>query len=144
MRTGAICIATVQKPSRISQHRSIELLERSFRPRAGHESRRMLRPNTFALTALLAPLAGIGPLSTDMYLPSLPSIAVDLQTGTAQVGLTISAYLIGFATGQIVYGLVSERHGRKPVLIAALPPPPPPPAPPPPAPPPPAPPALAL
>ena len=80
----------------------------------------MLRPNTFALTALLAALTAIGPLSTDMYLPSLPSIAVDLQTGTAQVGLTISAYLIGFATGQIVYGPISDRHGRKPVLIAAL------------------------
>ena len=80
----------------------------------------MLRPNTFALTALLAALTAIGPLSTDMYLPSLPSIAADLQTGTAQVGLTISAYLIGFAAGQIVYGPVSDRHGRKPVLLGAL------------------------
>jgi MFS transporter, DHA1 family, multidrug resistance protein len=80
----------------------------------------MLRADTFALTALLAALTAIGPLSTDMYLPSLPSIAADLQTGTAQVGLTISAYLIGFAAGQIVYGPVSDRHGRKPVLLGAL------------------------
>jgi len=80
----------------------------------------MLRPGTFALTALLAALTAIGPLTTDMYLPSLPDIAHKLGASTAQVQLTISSYLIGFALGQIVYGPVSDRHGRKPVLIAAV------------------------
>ena len=80
----------------------------------------MLRPGTFALTALLAALTAIGPLSTDMYLPSLPDIARALTASTAQVQLTISAYLIGFAVGQIVYGPISDRRGRKPVLLAAL------------------------
>src|SRR5471030_2193989 len=80
----------------------------------------MLRPGTFALTALLAALSAIGPLTTDMYLPSLPDIARQLGASTAQVQLTISAYLIGFAVGQILYGPVSDRHGRKPVLLAAL------------------------
>ena len=80
----------------------------------------MLRPGTFALTALLAALTAIGPLSTDMYLPSLPDIARALTASTAQVQLTISAYLIGFAVGQIIYGPISGRHGRKPVLLAAL------------------------
>ena len=80
----------------------------------------MLRPGTFALTALLAGLSAVGPLSTDMYLPSMPDIANDLQASTAQVGLTISSYLIGFAAGQILYGPVSDRHGRKPVLLGAL------------------------
>lgn len=80
----------------------------------------MLRPDTFALTALLAAMTAIGPLSTDMYLPSLPDIARQLSASTAQVQLTISSYLIGFAVGQIVYGPVSDRHGRKPVLLAAL------------------------
>jgi MFS transporter, DHA1 family, multidrug resistance protein len=80
----------------------------------------MLRPGTFALTALLAALSAIGPLSTDMYLPSLPDIARQLDASTAQVQLTISAYLIGFAIGQIFYGPVSDRHGRKPVLVAAI------------------------
>ena len=80
----------------------------------------MLRSGTFALTALLAALTAIGPLSTDMYLPSLPDIARQLGAPTAQVQLTISAYLIGFAVGQIFYGPVSDRHGRKPVLLAAL------------------------
>jgi len=80
----------------------------------------MLRSGTFALTALLAALSAIGPLTTDMYLPSLPDIARQLGASTAQVQLTISAYLIGFAVGQIFYGPVSDRHGRKPVLLCAL------------------------
>ena len=80
----------------------------------------MLRPGTFALTALLAALSAIGPLTTDMYLPSLPDIARQLDASTAQVQFTISAYLIGFAVGQIFYGPVSDRHGRKPVLMAAI------------------------
>jgi DHA1 family bicyclomycin/chloramphenicol resistance-like MFS transporter len=80
----------------------------------------MLRPGTFALTALLAGLSAVGPLTTDMYLPSLPDIARQLGASSAQVQLTISAYLVGFAAGQIIYGPVSDRHGRKPVLIGAI------------------------
>jgi DHA1 family bicyclomycin/chloramphenicol resistance-like MFS transporter len=80
----------------------------------------MLRSGTFALTALLAALSAIGPLTTDMYLPSLPDIGRALMAPTAQVQLTISAYLFGFAVGQILYGPLSDRHGRKPVLLAAL------------------------
>jgi DHA1 family bicyclomycin/chloramphenicol resistance-like MFS transporter len=80
----------------------------------------MLRPGTFALTALLAGISAVGPLTTDMYLPSLPDIARLLGASTAEVQLTISAYLIGFAVGQILYGPVSDRHGRKPVLLAAV------------------------
>lgn len=80
----------------------------------------MLRPGTFALTALLAALTAIGPLSTDMYLPSLPDIARQLHASTAQAQFTISSYLIGFAVAQIFYGPISDRHGRKPVLLAAI------------------------
>jgi DHA1 family bicyclomycin/chloramphenicol resistance-like MFS transporter len=80
----------------------------------------VLRPNTFALTALLAALTGIGPLSTDMYLPSLPDIAQKLQASTAQTQLTISTYLVGFAIAQLVYGPIADRIGRKPVLLAGL------------------------
>lgn len=80
----------------------------------------MLRPGTFALTLLLASMTAIGPLSTDMYLASLPDIGRVLNASVAQVQLTLSAFLIGFAVGQIVYGPLSDRHGRKPVLLAAL------------------------
>lgn len=80
----------------------------------------MLRPDTIALTALLALLTAIGPLSMDLYLPSMPHIARLLDVPIAQVQLTISSYLLGYAVGQIVYGPVSDRYGRKPVLYAAL------------------------
>ena len=88
----------------------------------GHDERKssMLRPGTFALTVLLAALSAIGPLTTDMYLPSLPDIARLLNASTAQVQLTVSAYLLGFAFGQIFYGPLADRHGRKPVLLGAV------------------------
>jgi DHA1 family bicyclomycin/chloramphenicol resistance-like MFS transporter len=80
----------------------------------------MLRPGTFGLTALLAGLSAIGPLTTDMYLPSLPDIVRLLGGTTSQGQLTISAYLVGFAVGQTFYGPLSDRYGRKPVLLGAL------------------------
>src|SRR3954454_21214944 len=78
------------------------------------------RPDTLAMTIMLALLTALGPLSTDMYLPSLPAIARELKATTAQAQLTLSAFLIGFAVGQFVYGPVSDKVGRKPVLLAGL------------------------
>src|SRR5580704_3459438 len=80
----------------------------------------MLRPGTFSLTLLLSFLTALGPLSMDMYLPSLPAIGQALQASTPQVQLTISSYLLGFAVGQLLYGPISDRLGRRPVILAAL------------------------
>lgn len=80
----------------------------------------MLKPDTLALTVVLALLTALGPLSTDMYLPSLPAIAAGLQASTAQAQLTLSAFLFGFAAGQFFYGPISDRVGRKPVLLFGL------------------------
>ncbi|QFU14900.1 multidrug effflux MFS transporter [Microvirga thermotolerans] len=80
----------------------------------------MLKPDTLALTVLLALLTSLGPLSTDMYLPALPAIAAEFSAGTGQVQLTLSAFLFGFAAGQFLYGPVSDRVGRKPVLLFGL------------------------
>jgi DHA1 family bicyclomycin/chloramphenicol resistance-like MFS transporter len=80
----------------------------------------LFKPGTFALTGLLAAITAIGPLSTDMYLPSLPAIAHAFDTSFARAQLTISSYLIGFAIGQLIYGPISDRYGRKPVLLAAV------------------------
>jgi MFS transporter, DHA1 family, multidrug resistance protein len=80
----------------------------------------MLRPGTPALTALLAMMSALGPFSMDMYLPSLPDIAHTLAAPIGQVQLTVSSYLIGFAVGQVIYGPLSDRRGRRPVVLAAL------------------------
>jgi len=80
----------------------------------------MLQPGTFGLTLLLAMLTALGPLSMDMYLPSLPDIAHVLSAPVARTQLTISSYLIGFAAGQMIYGPLSDRYGRRPVLLAAV------------------------
>lgn len=78
------------------------------------------RPGSGALIVVLALLTSMGPLSTDMYLPSLPAIASAFATDAGQVQLTLSVFLVGFAFGQIIYGPVADRYGRKPVLLAGL------------------------
>ncbi len=80
----------------------------------------MLRPGSIALTVLLALLTAIGPLSTDMYLPSLPRIVDDFGSSIARVQLTLSVFLVGFAAGMLVYGPMADRYGRRPVLFAGL------------------------
>jgi MFS transporter, DHA1 family, multidrug resistance protein len=80
----------------------------------------MLRPGSLALTLLLALLTGMGPLSVDMYLASLPDMGRLLGAPASQVQLTISFYLFGFAIAQVFHGPLSDRHGRKPVLLTAL------------------------
>ncbi len=80
----------------------------------------MLRPGSIALTAVLAMLTALGPLSTDMYLPSLPAIGGYFAVSTSSVQLTLSLFLAGFAVGQIIYGPLSDKLGRKPVLIGGL------------------------
>jgi MFS transporter, DHA1 family, multidrug resistance protein len=80
----------------------------------------MLRPDTLAMTLLLAALTALGPLTVDMYLASMPDISRLLVATPAQVQLTISVYLVGYAIGQVFYGPLSDRHGRRPVILAAL------------------------
>ncbi len=80
----------------------------------------MLKPDTFALTALLAALTAIAPLSTDLYLPTLPDIGRAFGVSPASVQLTLSGYLVGFALGQIAYGPISDWYGRKSGLMVAL------------------------
>ena len=80
----------------------------------------MLKPDTFALTALLAALTALAPLSTDLYLPTLPDIGRAFGVSPARVQLTLSAYLVGFALGQIAYGPISDWYGRKSGLLVAL------------------------
>ena len=65
-------------------------------------------------------LVAIGPLSTDLYLPSLPTLVREFDASVSEVQLTLSVFLFGFAVSQLIFGPLSDRFGRKPILIAGL------------------------
>ena len=65
-------------------------------------------------------VAALAPLSIDMYLPSFPTIAVEFGATAAQIQLTLSGYMIGFTLGQLAYGPLSDRFGRKYVLLSGI------------------------
>ncbi|NHB57635.1 multidrug effflux MFS transporter [Acinetobacter sp. 194] len=69
---------------------------------------------------LLAMLTSLGPLSIDMYLPALPQMANDFQVSTQQIANTLPAYFFGLALGQLFYGPISDRIGRKKPLYFGL------------------------
>lgn len=69
---------------------------------------------------LLGMLTAIGPLSIDMYLPSFPAIVAALNTDAGGVQRTLSTFFIGLALGQLIYGPLSDRFGRKPPLYVGL------------------------
>lgn len=72
-----------------------------------------------ALAFLLGMLATLGPLNIDMYLPSFPSIAEDLNASASLVQLSLTACLIGLAVGQLIIGPISDAKGRRrPLLIS--------------------------
>lgn len=80
----------------------------------------MLRPESFLFAAILTALVAFGPLSTDMYLPSLPAMKTDFGATVSQVQLTLSVFLAGFAVSQLFYGPLSDRFGRRPVLLFGI------------------------
>ena len=80
----------------------------------------MVRPESLVVTVLVTALVGFGAISTDLYLPSLPAIGESFGSTTAEVQLTLSVFLVGFALSQIVYGPLSDRFGRRPVLIGGV------------------------
>jgi len=69
---------------------------------------------------ILGSLCTVSPFAIDMYLPAFPEIAAALHTSSARVSLTISTYFAGFAAGQLVYGPLLDRYGRKPPLYFGL------------------------
>lgn len=72
------------------------------------------------LLPLLTLLTAIGPLSTDMYLASLPGLGRYFSAGPEQVQLTLSVFLVGFAISQLAYGPLADRYGRRPVILGGL------------------------
>jgi len=70
------------------------------------------------LVLILGLLTAFGPLSMDMYLPALPNVAADLYASTSMIQLSLTTCLVGLGVGQLVFGPLSDVHGRrKPLLL---------------------------
>jgi DHA1 family bicyclomycin/chloramphenicol resistance-like MFS transporter len=69
---------------------------------------------------LLGSLTALGPISIDLYLPSLPAIGADLYASPSQTQATVAAFLAGMGVGQLIYGPASDRLGRKPPILFGI------------------------
>ena len=78
------------------------------------------RRRNFFLILMLGALNAISPFSIDMYLPAFPEIAKDFGTTEAIISLSVSSYFIGLAFGNVFYGPLLDRFGRKPPLYAGM------------------------
>ena len=72
------------------------------------------------LIPFLGAVAAIGPLSNDLYVPSMSVVAEAFAVSGASVQLTMSSVLIGFSFGALIYGPLSDRFGRKTILCLGL------------------------
>jgi DHA1 family bicyclomycin/chloramphenicol resistance-like MFS transporter len=74
----------------------------------------------FVLVLILGSLTALGPFSIDMYLPGFPQMAIALHTTTEEVSRSLSSFFIGLAAGQLLYGPLMDRFGRKRPLYVGL------------------------
>jgi DHA1 family bicyclomycin/chloramphenicol resistance-like MFS transporter len=72
------------------------------------------------LILILGVLTAFGPMSIDMYLPSLPAMAEDLKAPISGVQMTLSSFFIGMGLGQMFFGPLSDRFGRRPLLLVGI------------------------
>lgn len=75
---------------------------------------------SFGFLLYLAGLSMLGFLATDMYLPAFESMQTSLATSASAVSASLSIFLGGFAVAQLVWGPLSDRYGRRPILLSGL------------------------
>ena len=80
----------------------------------------MDKRQTRQLALLVAANTALAPLAIDAYLPALPAMAEDLDTTVHHTELSLSIFLLGFSLGQLIFGPLSDRLGRKPVLLSGI------------------------
>jgi len=69
------------------------------------------------IVLILALLLGLQPVTTDLYLPALPAITEGFGAGMVQAQLTLTALLLAFGLSQLLWGPLSDRFGRRPILL---------------------------
>ncbi|MCQ8276912.1 multidrug effflux MFS transporter [Acetobacteraceae bacterium KSS8] len=69
------------------------------------------------ITLLLALLTAVGPLSTDMYLPAFPAMRASLHSGPGEAQMTLAAWFVGLAIGQVTHGPIADHYGRRAPLL---------------------------
>jgi DHA1 family bicyclomycin/chloramphenicol resistance-like MFS transporter len=79
-----------------------------------------LSDRNFRTTLILSALVAFAPMSIDMYLPALPALERYFATDTASVQHTLASFFVGLAIGQLFYGPIADRYGRKPPLYFGL------------------------
>ncbi|WP_149539940.1 multidrug effflux MFS transporter [Siccirubricoccus phaeus] len=70
--------------------------------------------------ALLVAMTAIGPFTMQILVPTMPALAVALGTSYGTVQFVLTGYLLGMGLGQMIYGPLSDRYGRKPLLLGGL------------------------
>lgn len=80
----------------------------------------MTKSKYFSVILILGSLTALAPFSIDMYLPGFPAIALDLKTSAAKVSLSLTGFFIGISAGQLLYGPLLDRFGRKKPLCIGL------------------------
>src|SRR5690554_6290954 len=80
----------------------------------------MNKNGNFLMILILGSLCTISPFAIDMYLPGFPEIARDLDTSISDIQWTLTSYLVGIAIGQLFYGPLLDKFGRKKPLYMGL------------------------
>jgi DHA1 family bicyclomycin/chloramphenicol resistance-like MFS transporter len=83
-------------------------------------ARSAARRTPWRLLALLIAMTGVGSLSLNILVPAIPSMVAKFATEPANVQLTVSLYLLGLAVAQLIFGPLSDRFGRRPVVLVGL------------------------
>ncbi len=84
-----------------------------------HDESAQAGPGWYVL-GVLSMLMGFASISTDLYLPAMPSMSRSLHAEAGMIELTVSGYLIGFSLGQLLWGPIGDRYGRRPSVAVGL------------------------
>lgn len=105
-------LARMRRPGRRS------LVKVGARSGARGGARQELSGPSTRITVLLALLTAVGPISTDMYLPAFPAMKMSLHAAPGQAQMTLAAWFIGLAIGQVTHGPLADHYGRRiPLLL---------------------------